>query len=75
MAPTTTATGGEAAGNEVAGSVIVKTEVSSDDARTNSANVLAFTGGSSTPVLVVGIVLLILGATLSALSWQRRRAY
>jgi hypothetical protein len=58
---------------QVGGEVIIKTEVASDDARANSPGVLAFTGGSATPVLILGIVLLILGATLSAVSAQRRR--
>jgi hypothetical protein len=57
----------------VGGEVVIRTEVTPDDAAANAPDTLAFTGGSSTPVLVLGIVLLIAGATLSAVSWQRRR--
>ncbi len=74
VAPTTAEVTSTTAASEVAGRVVVKTAVSADDARANGAGVLAFTGGSATPLLVAGIVLLILGATLSAVSWQRRRS-
>jgi hypothetical protein len=67
---TTTTTGSI---SEVGGEVAIRTDVVADDARANGAAALAFTGGSSTPVLAAGIVLLILGATLTAVSRQRRR--
>ena len=56
--------------SEVAGEVLVRTDVTSND---NATGALAFTGGSGKPLLLAGVVLLILGATLSAVSWQRRR--
>ena len=48
----------------------MRTDVTSND---NATGALAFTGGSGRPLLLAGVVLLILGATLSAVSWQRRR--
>jgi hypothetical protein len=72
-APTTAAVTSTTASPEVGGEVVIRTEVTPDDAAANTPGALAFTGGSSTPVLVLGIVLLIAGATLSAVSWQRRR--
>jgi LPXTG-motif cell wall-anchored protein len=53
--------------------VTVKTDVTPNDATANTPGALAFTGGSSTPLLVLGIILLLAGATVSAVSWQRRR--
>jgi predicted signal transduction protein with EAL and GGDEF domain len=47
--------------------------VTEDDATTGVAGALAFTGGSALPWVVVGIALLLVGATLSAVSWQRSR--
>ena len=58
--------------SQVGGEVVVRTVVTPDDARANSPGVLAFTGGSTTAMLVHGIVVLIAGATLSAVSWLRR---
>ena len=59
---------------EVQGEVVVRTEVTPDDVQANRAQgVLAFTGGSSTPLVVIGIVLLLVGATLAGVSWQRNR--
>ena len=73
-APTTTAAvTSTTAASEVGGEVVIRTQVTPNDATATTPDSLAFTGGSSTPVLVLGIVLLIAGATLSAVSWQRRR--
>jgi hypothetical protein len=52
---------------------VARAEVTEDDATTGAARVLAFTGGSSLPWVVIGIALLLIGATLSAVSWQRSR--
>jgi hypothetical protein len=70
-APTTTAATDDDA--EVAGNVAIRTVTTPDDARASSSGALAFTGGSTTLLLVIGIVALIGGATLSAVSWSRRR--
>jgi len=80
--PATTTTGGPvptsaapttASPTEVGGEVAIRTDVTADDARANTSGALAFTGGSATPMLALGIILLIGGATVSAVSWQRRR--
>ena len=74
MAPSTATQGPTtASAAEVGGEVVFSARVTADDAEANSPSVLAFTGGSSTPIVVAGIVLLILGATLSAVSRQRRQ--
>lgn len=57
---------------EVGGEVRFSTKVIADDGRA-TPGALAFTGGSASPLLALGIVLLIAGATVSAVSWQRRR--
>ena len=75
-APTTTAsptTTSPDDGAEVAGNVTIRTATTPDDARASRSGALAFTGGSTTWLLVIGIVALIGGATLSAVSWSRRR--
>jgi len=53
--------------------VAIRTVVTPDDATASNSGVLAFTGGSATPMLALGIVLLLAGGTLTAVSWQRRR--
>ncbi|MEZ5239962.1 MAG: hypothetical protein R2716_13775 [Microthrixaceae bacterium] len=71
--PTTGEVSSNTSAADVGGEVLVRTDVTPDDARANGRTGLAFTGGNGTPLLIAGVVLLILGATLSAVSWQRRR--
>ena len=66
--PSTTTTAVQAA-------VLAEATVTADDAATGAGRVLAFTGGSSLPWVVVGIVLLLTGGTMVAVSWQRQRRH
>jgi hypothetical protein len=75
--PTTTASPSTTSpddGAEVAGTVTIRTVTTPDDARASRSGALAFTGGSTMLLLVIGIIALIGGATLSAVSWTKRRA-
>lgn len=60
---------------EVESASVARATVTADDAAASGAGrVLAFTGGSALPLVVIGIALLLVGATLAAVSWQRRRS-
>jgi hypothetical protein len=61
---------------EVQGNVIVKTSITPDDAAVAGNSVsraLAFTGGSSLPMVIIGTILLLAGATIALVARSRQR--
>ena len=80
VAPTTTAPSTTVAPTttnpEVQGSVVVRTNVTPDDAAVGAngaSRVLAYTGGSSTVMVVIGTVLLLGGAAIALVARSRER--
>jgi hypothetical protein len=59
---------------DVGGDVLVRTEVTPDDgAAVRGTRALAFTGGSSMPLVLLGVLLLLGGATVALVAHQRQR--
>jgi hypothetical protein len=74
--PTTTEATTTTVDSDVQGEVVVRTSITPDDAAVAGNSVsraLAFTGGSSLPLVIIGTVLLLAGATLALVARSRQR--